>query len=599
MESIFSKDILTYKKKIIFNAGNEATIEYTDNKNNFTPQIQLLFSPFGLPFVPMEIVGTNANKIISSLSWTKDRDNPGGLLAMEFVPDAEIVKKMVDIINKYSKNIYSMIWGELGVELEDLFKCMTLCQLWINGYHLMTGTVRSCIKNTVVSNDGKNCSYSLVIDELGNLYNQATISNDLIVQDLLSKQIIDSIKKPLEMVSNIKGVTIAMGIQAILNAFSLTSLMQFQHYSDGIPASMRLFATPNPIGAIANLSIGQFMTVDANMFQTHSSGSGQANIWSFLKNFIPNPWMEFYTESGGRTIVTESFGVPAVLFPGLNYVVARTVPYSNPLLGVVNPAHILQTSVFELNALSMLMYGDFIIITDDMIQEKHIGFDCVNQHTVFHCNYTSGGVLSAPNLANKGLKCPGALNPISSGGIPTFGIREMFQNVDATSFYNLGSVASMGERIAINILGAPGIVSQNALSNLLAVWFRNQSRFREGSITTRCIPYARPGMYCLYLPSLNKKKHVDNIRDIGIYYINSLTHNYGLSNEGVNFTTTLNLIRGVPLPMSVAHLALLLFDFEVFPPASGFFDGEYEVSKLARAAIYATPLAASVLQKKL
>jgi hypothetical protein len=125
------------------------------------------------------------------------------------------------------------------------------------------------------------------------------------------------------------------------------------------------------------------------------------------------------------------------------------------------------------------------------------------------------------------------------------------------------------------------ILSKNALSNLLAVWFRNQSRFREGSVTVRGLPYARPGMYCLYIPSLSNKK-VENIRDIGIYYIDSLTHNYNLGNTDLNFSTTLNLIRGVPLPMSVSQTALLLFDFEVLPPMSGMFDGEYTALQAVR-----------------
>jgi hypothetical protein len=37
----------------------------------------------------------------------------------------------------------------------------------------------------------------------------------------------------------------------------------------------------------------------------------------------------------------------------------------------------------------------------------------------------------------------------------------------------------------------------------------------------------------------------------------------------------LNLIRGVPLPTTLAQTALLLFDFEQIPPATGIADGEY------------------------
>lgn len=585
MESLFSKDTLTYKKKIVFNAGVESIIDYVNQKKNFVTDIQLLFSPFGLPFVPIEILGTNTNKIITNLTWTKDRNNPGGMLSCEIAPDTYEIKKIVDIINKFTGNLYSKIWGELGVDLEDLFKPMTLCQLWINGYHVMTGTVRSCIRNASVTNTDKTATYSVVLDELGNIYNQSTLSMDLIEQDGLQFQIADSLTMALELVSTIKGTNLSVGLASIVQAFRITALSAGVSLSDGFPLFLRLLAMSNPIGAIANLPMASFINVDSSLFQTHSSGGGQSSVWSFMKNYVPNPWMEFYTESGGRTIVTDTIGVPAVLFPGFNYIVARTVPYSNPLLGTVSPAHFAQTLAFELNALSMIIGGDFIIITDDIISNYSLGFDSSNQNTVFHTLYACGGVTQAADLTDRSIKCVGPLNPFASGGISTFGIREMFQSIDSTSLEGLGAFASYASRIGKNILGLPfEIVSKNALSNLLAVWFRNQSRFREGTVTIRGMPHARAGMYCLYLPSLSGKKP-ENLRNIGMYYIDSLSHNYSITNNDIEFTTTLNLIRGVPLPMTVAQTALLLFDFEIIPPDPGILDGAYRTLQAIREGI--------------
>jgi len=584
MESLFSKDTLTYKKKIVYNAGVEAVLDYYANKKNHTTEIQLLFSPFGLPFVPIEVVGTNVNKIITNLTWTKDRANPGGILSCTLSPDARVVKEMVDIINKFTGNLYSRIWGSLGVDLEDLFKPMSLCQLWINGYHVLTGTVRACSRSTSVDNTSKNVSYNLIIEELGNLYNMNTISMDLITQDGLQQQILDSIQTALSAVGTLKAVSVATAIQTILEAFKLTTLTQGMNLSDGFPLSLRLRAERSPVGGIGNLSIAESLTVDANMFQMHSSGGGQQSIWSYLKNFIPNPWMEFFTESGGRTIVTDTVGVPAVLFPGFNYIVSRTVPYSNPLLGTVHPRFYANTLIYDLNALSLVAGGDFIIITDDIISDKTIGVDSVNQATVFHTLYTSGGVINAPDKKDKGIKCAGPLNPFASGGIGTFGIREMFQTIDCTTLQGFGYSTGIIERLAKNIQSQAGVLAKPELSNLLATWFRNQSRFREGNVVVKGMPYARPGMYCLYLPSLSGKKP-ENIRDIGIYYIDSLTHNYEIDNNNISYTTNLNLIRGVPIPTSIATTALLLFDYELLPPQSGLWDGEYLALKAAREAI--------------
>jgi hypothetical protein len=581
--TILSKDVLKYKKKIVFNAGVEATLEYSNPKKNVSPTIQLLFSPFGLPFVPIEIIGTDVNQIVSSLSWTKDRTNPGGVLSVELVPDASTIQRIVDTINKYSGNLYSKIWGELGVDLEDLFKPMTLCQLWIEGYHVMTGTVRSCHRSASVTNTGKSVSYSLILDELGNMYNMNTMSIDTVRQDGMNLNLTDSLKKAFQMIAEVKGIPLNIGIKLVLDAFSLMNLTEGVSVSDGFPLSSRLLATSWPNGGLAQLSIASYMTTDQNIFKMHSSGGGQQSVWGFLKNNVPNPWMEFYTESGGRTIVTDSILPPSILFPGLNYVVARTVPYSNPLLGTVNPYWLTETTLYELNALSMVAGGDFIIITDDMIHNKTLGFDCINQSTVFHARYTCKGATQAPDLVDRGIKSAGPLNPFASGGIPTFGIREMFQTIDSTNLEGLGLVASIGSRIVKNFRSGSGIISKNALSNLLAVWFRNQSRFREGTITLKGIPYARPGMFCLYLPTLDGKK-TENLRDIGIYYIDSLNHEYSLTNTDISYTTTLNVIRGTPLPTSVAQTALLLFDFEILPPQVGLVDGEYTVLKALRAA---------------
>lgn len=584
MESLFSKETFSYKKKIVFNAGVESYAAYLKEEQNHAPKIQLLFSPFGLPFVPLEIVGTDTNKIITSLQWTKDRNNPGGVCVVVFAPDAAMIKQIVSIIDKYSKNLYSKIWGGLGVEVEDLFKPMTLCQLWIDGYHIFTGYARGISRSADVSNSDKNVSYTLSLDELGSLYNLNTISMDYIVKDQLETNMADSIYKVLDSVSEIKYVPLSVGIQALLGAFKTTTLTENIRLSDGFPLAMRLLALPNPLGAIAKASLSQAMTTDTSLFQMHSTGGGQQSFWSFLKNFIPSPWMEFFTESGGRTVVVDQFGPPSVLMPGFNYVVSRTTPYSNPIIGLSNPAKLFETLPYDLTALSMIAGGDFVIITDKMIQSKELGVDSSDQSTVFHTYYTSRAAVGTADMNSRGIKSPGAINPFASGGIKTFGVREMFQTIECTNLVSQGIAGSAAERIAKKMSGSPGrMISQNAFSNLLAVWFRNQARFREGSITVKGMPWARAGMYCLYLPT-HGNGYFENIRDIGLYYIDSVSHSYSLSNNDVSFETTLNVIRGTPIPWKLSQLFLLLFDWEVLPPDAGIIDGEYTLQKLLRMA---------------
>ena len=570
----------TLNKKIVFNAGIEATIDYNEPTSNRVPRIQLLFSPFGLPFVPIEVLGTDIFQIIQSLDYTKDRTNPGGVLAFSIAASTDMLNGIVEKLNKYSGNLYSRIWGELGVDIEDLFKPMTLCQYWKDGYHVMTGYVESCIPNTSVSNEDKTKTYSIVVKELGNLYNQNILAFRTMLLDAIQANVTDSVWIPLELTAILDGVDLAVAIKALCKAFSLTTLAQNVRLSDGFPLFLRMITEANPLGGIANLSFARNMRASQIMFET---AAGQS-FWEYMKNYIPIPFMEFFTESGGRTIVTEPFGVPSVLFPGFNYIVARSVPYTNPLIGTVNPAHYGTIFPFDLTAIQMLIGGDFIIITDDDIIDKSLGFDSINQHTMFTTTYTGGGVIAAPDLTSKPIHSIGPLNPFASGGIPTFGMREMEQNINCTDLIATTSVGSYAERIIKNKISLSLYeYSKPAFSNLLATWFRNQSRFREGTVRIKPKPWARPGMYCLYLPSKSGKK-VDNLRDIGIYYIDSMNHGYSLTNQDVDDTMTLNLIRGVPLPTTVAQSALLLFDFEILPPESGLFDGEYEVLKILRAA---------------
>jgi len=278
MESLFSQNTLTYQKKIIFTAGVEAGLEYANPTDTFVPRIQLLFSPFGLPFVPIEILGTDVNKIISNFIWTKDRDNPAGILTFEITPDAMVIQSIVNMINKFSGNIYSKIWGDLGVDLEDLFKPFTLCQLWINGYHVTMGTVRSCIRNSSISNDSKEVSYSIIVDELGNLYNRNTLSLDTITADSMQTNIADALKSAMASVAVTQGVPLSTAILSIINAFTLTSLSNSITCSDGFPLTFRLLATPSPVGAIANFSFAMNMFADVQMFMMHSKGGGLQSL---------------------------------------------------------------------------------------------------------------------------------------------------------------------------------------------------------------------------------------------------------------------------------------------------------------------------------
>ena len=102
----YSKDMINNPgniRKIVFNAGIESSLEYAEPQRNKAPKIQLLFSPFGLPFIPLEIVGSDVGKIISNFSWTKDRTNPGGICNITITPDSKLIQAFfLSLILHYS-----------------------------------------------------------------------------------------------------------------------------------------------------------------------------------------------------------------------------------------------------------------------------------------------------------------------------------------------------------------------------------------------------------------------------------------------------------------------------------------------------------------
>jgi len=221
-----------------------------------------------------------------------------------------------------------------------------------------------------------------------------------------------------------------------------------------------------------------------------------------------------------------------------------------------------------MGVMELLLAGDFIIVTDDDIISKDLGQNLTGQYTAFSVPYTSGisagkkdGAKPRPSFAW------GSMNPLSSGGMSSYGVRELFASLSSTTLSWEGLVGQMLEEV--NMYCGAEKIHIPALSTMLNVWFRNHAKFSEGTIKTRAIPYAKPGMIMLYLTT--KDGRYDNMRDIGVYYIDNHTYNYQIGSAD---TSTFSLIRGVPIPISFASTARLFFDWEILPPTPNLTDWE-------------------------
>lgn len=570
--SAFSKG-----SKPMFVAGVEAAIEYQDTSyvKKKSPKIRLLLNPFLPPLLPIELISEDMGGIILNASVSKSRNQAHGSFSVILAADDSA-------LDQWSGWPLNIIWEAAGRSMKDVFKPMSLAQLWLDGYHAMTGYVRVCRKQTRAGSR----TYTVQFDELGALYTQQIMSEPLILfgEDA---NVVNNKTKILSSASKQFGyqplsTTINNYVQAFLAStlnYGLTNFpLNYLSGSDLLPLAFRMIATAAPLGGISNSSLISQLPTDASLIS-----SGGSSFWDYLKGMVSEPFMEMFTESGGRTICTGKLFLPAPttalaavgipplnltpMLPGFNYLIMRTSPYDNPLIGVSPWMPVL--GPYTMGVMDLILSGDFIIITDDDVIEKDLGVSDMQQYTAFHT--ALGGKGASKGIASGNVSRPsyarGPTIPIFPGGQKTFGNRTLFTSFDSTNIQWGTNAAQTIERSWNKSVNAANVHSLSTLTNL---WFRNASKFNEGSIVTRGIPYARPGMVLLYLPSL-RTTSIDDPRDIGIYYIDNHTYDYQLGK--VN-RSTFSVIRGTPLPFNVNNILTLMMDWEILPPGLNLIDGE-------------------------
>jgi len=567
----------------IYTAGVEAVREYREGKKNriVRPKVRLTVSPFVPTLIPVELVGQDMGGLIVSVSYQKSRSTPGGVFMVTLGGDD--VKGTNSITGQPLKGI----WRSLGASMRDVFKQRTVGRLYINGYHVMTGFLRSFRRKAVKTGNGFDITYEAQFYELGSIYEENILKTMTIefgseINGYMWPNRIFDLGGKKMVPSGLGGLTTA--VQQYVQAFLLSTLdygmggRGFPYYqmSDGLPLMYRFIAAPAPLGAISNSTLFKEVGVDTALFKA----AGGSSFWSFLQGLIGNPFYEMFTESGGRTMTVGRYvplnpaTVPysalssvlsglappqhSIMLPGFNYLVIRSVPYYNPLIGTINPAHFFQLFPFIMSVWDLVLGGDFIIITDDDIIEKDLGTCDFQQYTGFHVSFGGKAPTGVLGTTTRPSLSSGPTLPFYPGGVKTFGMKVMTTNLDGRNNNFEGRAWSEYDK-------SKKKYDSHGLSHLLNYYFRNASKFMEGTVIARGIPYARPGMVCLYLPSKSGTPVDDERECPGLYYIDNVQ--YGLQVGGID-TTTLSLIRGTPFPMSGSAVAQLFFDWELFPPHS-------------------------------
>lgn len=585
---------------LMYIAGKETTDEYLEGPKvrKTSPKVKLLVNPYIPPFVPLEFLSTDMGGLIETYEWYKSRNQSHGTFSV--VMQADDAAGTAGI--KWGAGTpLSDLWKGLGVSLEDILKPPILAQLWINGYHVMTGRLVVRRKMTVRTGSGYSKKYQLQFEELGALYEEQILKSffNFVSEDFF---VVNNPNKAMDAgATSIGFQPLSFSLSLYCYAFIASTLnyglkafpTPYLSGSDLLPLAFRMIALPAPLGGISNMSLVSTLVTDTAMFQI----AGGSSFWSFLKSMVPEPFMELYTESGGRTICTGKlipapaagdsvlvssaldlvtntatvFPVPGLnatpMLPGFNYLICRTSPYDNPLIGLTMWHPVL--APFTLGVFDLITAGDFIIITDDDLVSKDIGVSSKQQYSVFHASMwgknastgSGGGDVSRPSIAS------GPLLPTFPGGIRSYGNKLFEGTIDSTSLSWSGLIGQTLQRWTRKFQPGTNIYS---ISSLLNYWFRNAAKFREGTIVTREFPYARPGMSLLYLPT--RSGHVDDKRDIGVYYIDNVVNSGSI---GAGGTTSFTVIRGTPIPYVLSNLMTLLLDWEIIPTGLNLFDTEY------------------------
>lgn len=567
---------------IIYTAGIETMRDYKEgNVRHRAPKIKLVVNPFFLPFVPVEILGKDLGGLILSCLMSKSRSEPGGEWTVVMACDSERIQ---------SSGLGALLLAGTGgrkLDIQDLFQMETLCYLYMDGYLQMQGTVQK-IRKTTDPDQGR--ILTVTFYELGRVYERTPISASQILMGG-QQSLVNDPQKILNQVAWLAaGVRLPDGIYQLVNAFIMSTLNfglkgfpNYQRMSDGLPLAFRLVAQKPPWGAISANTLLEFAQLESSMFDNESS-----SFWQYLKYLAPDPWAEMFTETGGRTIcmgpvslATAGVGmglpdqilngamasgtVPGsqifvqVLAPFFNYLVVRPTPYSSPLMGMMNPAYSWLRAVTMSN-LDLLAGGDFAIITEADVLQKDLGYSQEGQATSFYADLSG---TSPTNYLNRPSIAYGPLLPTHPGGARTYGFRGYTASIKAWSAHLLGIGTELSQYYSARMM-------TGALSSLLNYWFRNASKFREGTIIlTPSKRYIRPGMVLMYVPTLDGD--VDDPKDICLYYVDNVNQEYMF---GANDTTTLTVCRGMPIPLHSTDLVSLLAGWELFPPGLNITDGE-------------------------
>lgn len=578
-------EIGPFGDKIIFNAGFESVMDYTDpggTVKRMAPHWKLKISPFIPPFIPVEIVSQSLGGIISSGQISKSRSQPHALANIVMVADDD-----AGLSNLPTIEFMQNLWQAMGKSLRDVVRPMAYCQITVDGYNYFNGLVRKITRSVKVGKSKVTKTYSIHIDELGAVYQYEVLELYQVLQ-LRDHMVLDSPDKLLAAAQKIIALPLPAALMALLQAFIGSSLAYgtnsfpkpYFGLSDGLPLALRLVALPPPLGAISFSTFAAQFTADASIFMHGGGGT----FWDYIKQLAPEPYLEMWAESGGHTrcvgrnivgsfdpaglagaaksaLTPTAVAFPvrgvniSVMLPGFNYIVCRSTPYDNPLIGMT-----LWSAMYlpvSLSIIDLLAAGDFVIITDEDLVDKELGQSDLQQKTMFYCDSgasaTSGNsstIKKTPSVAQG----PYGMFGLLPGGIRTYGARSMHARIAVTSMKWGGIAFEPMERIK-------DAVAVPAMATVLNYWFRNASKFVEGTVTVRNKPWARIGFLCLYLPSLRGTKH-DDPRDYGVYYIDNVTESY---TRGRGSTTTLGLIRGTPIPMSVQTLLYFLMDWEFLP----------------------------------
>jgi hypothetical protein len=391
---------------------------------------------------------------------------------------------------------------------KELFRPMTLIDIYIDGKEVMLGVVDSVRKNVIISETKPQKTVKVTGRDLGSILidhkiwydrnpdNSAARGNFILAKPYATF--------PEEISENIQDL-----LKTVYENWMKKVVEKDTTLPDG--SQIRKFTWSN------SKTLSDLMEVDAGVSQdmycdeynlSFKAHNFEGAIWDFMKQFVGVPLNEIFVDTGGRELSLSSSQQREKLSEGKCHLICRPTPYDDE-------------KVLDLDkTYSKLKISEIAghTIDDRFIVSKDLGYSRVKMYTIYMC-YPMAGIIDVD--AGKYF-IPPTYDP---DAIPKYAHNPLEVVINGWDSGKESDFTSMATK----------------LQEKLYQWYRNRDEHLYGSIVIKGRSDIRVGQRLDY--RRDPDGNIDDNTEEGYYYITAVNQDWIY---GEPYKTTLTVDRGIP-----------------------------------------------------